>query len=147
LNVINSKLDTIMEYKLASIFKRFIALVIDGIILSIAVRILSFPFNFPSYDSGFAFIRHYGGIFFFVALAYYAFFESSDMQATLGKKVMNLKVFDEAGNKLTAGKAIVRNFVKIISGNYFIIGFIVALFTKNKQALHDIVASTVVVED
>lgn len=59
---------------------------------------------------------------------------------------MNLKVFDEDGNRLTAGKAIVRNTVKIICGNYFLIGFLVAFFTKNRQALHDILARTVVVE-
>ena len=112
----------------------------------IVVRILSFLFGMHYDFESFLCIRKFAGIFFFVALAYYSYFESSDSQATFGKKIMNLKVFDEDGNRLTAGKAIVRNTVKIICGNYFLIGFLVAFFTKNRQALHDILARTVVVE-
>ena len=91
-----------MEYQLGNIFKRFVALVIDGFLIVIAVNLLSFPFGLDYNFDSFMFIRKFAGIFFFIALAYYSYFESSDSQATFGKQVMHLKVFDENGNRLTA---------------------------------------------
>ena len=39
-----------------------------------------------------------------------------------------------------------RHFAKIISGCVCLIGYIMAAFTERKQALHDIIAGTIVVE-
>ena len=82
-----------------------------------------------------------------IALVYYVFMESSSRSATIGKQVMQIKVLDENGDNLTLSKSIIRNFVKVLCGNIFMLGFFFALFTKNKQALHDILGTTLVVED
>ncbi len=87
-------------------------------------------------------------IFAAVALSwlYYALMESSERQATLGKVVLNLKVTDMNGNRLSFGRATGRYFAKIVSGLIpFGIGYILAGFTEKKQALHDFIAATLVV--
>jgi len=76
---------------------------------------------------------------------YSAYFESSEWQATVGKKVLNLKVTDMNGNRITFGRASGRYFAKIISGLIPLgIGYILAGFTEKKQALHDMIASCLV---
>jgi uncharacterized RDD family membrane protein YckC len=134
-----------IEYNLASIPKRFVALAIDNLLIVFICRVLTFSWHYDF--SSFFFIYKFAGVFFIIALIYYSYFESSESQATLGKRVMNLKVFDKAGNRLTAGKAVVRNIIKIICGNYFLLGFFIALLSEKKQTLHDIISDTVVVED
>ena len=49
-----------------------------------------------------------------------------------------------AGAKLDFTKALVRNLCKIISDLTFTVGYIVAGFTEKRQALHDIIAGTLV---
>jgi uncharacterized RDD family membrane protein YckC len=80
-----------------------------------------------------------------LSFVYHAFLESSDKQATVGKMVVGIKVTDINGQRLSFGKASVRFFSKIVSGIILYIGFIMAGFTEKKQALHDMIAGTLVV--
>jgi uncharacterized RDD family membrane protein YckC len=75
---------------------------------------------------------------------YYASMESSSWQATLGKKILGLKVTDLSGNRITFARASGRFFGKILSGMILGIGFLMAGFTARKQALHDILAGCLV---
>jgi len=76
---------------------------------------------------------------------YYALLESSAWQATLGKKALGLEVTDLDGNRISFGRATGRFFAKIISSIILGIGYIMAGFTEKKQALHDILAGTLVI--
>jgi uncharacterized RDD family membrane protein YckC len=60
--------------------------------------------------------------------------------------VLGISVTDLSGNRISFGRATGRYFSKIISGIIFCIGYIMAAFTAKKQALHDIMASTLVVK-
>ncbi len=76
---------------------------------------------------------------------YYAYFESSDWQASVGKKVMNLVVTDIDGNRVSFGRASGRYFAKIVSSLIPLgIGYILAGVTEKKQALHDMIANCLV---
>ncbi len=77
---------------------------------------------------------------------YYALMESSSRQATLGKIALELKVTDMSGNRITFMNATGRYFGKIITGMTLGIGYLMAGFTTKKQALHDILASCLVVK-
>lgn len=79
-------------------------------------------------------------------LVFFSWCECSSYQATPGKKAMGIKVVDLRGNRLTFGRALVRNLGQIVSG-VFGIGYLIALFTPRRQALHDYMASCVVVID
>jgi uncharacterized RDD family membrane protein YckC len=76
---------------------------------------------------------------------YSAYFESSEWQGTVGKKVMNLVVTDLQGNRISFARASGRYFAKLISGLIpFGIGYILAGITEKKQALHDMIAGCLV---
>jgi uncharacterized RDD family membrane protein YckC len=89
------------------------------------------------------------GVFILLAIVgnwlYYACFESSSWQATPGKKVLNISVTDLTGTRISFGRASGRFFAKFISRLIPLgIGFILAGITERKQALHDMIASTLV---
>ncbi len=87
------------------------------------------------------------GLGLFGGWLYFAVFESSQRQATLGKQAMGLRVVDMDRNKIGFGRATGRHFGKIISGIIFLGGFFMAAFTEKSQALHDIMANCLVVKD
>ncbi len=78
-------------------------------------------------------------------ILYFSYFESSEKQASLGKQVMGLKVVSLDGQRISFMNAVGRNASRIISGMVCLIGYIMAAFTEKKQALHDMIASTLVV--
>lgn len=77
---------------------------------------------------------------------YAAICESSSWQATIGKKVLGLRVTDMDGRRISFGRATGRHFGKMLSGLILGIGFIMIAFTEQKQGLHDLMASTLVVQ-
>ena len=78
-----------------------------------------------------------------VGCLYYTLFEGSSWQATPGKRILRLYVTDLKGQRITFGRALIRNLARQISGIFFI-GYILAGFTEKKQALHDILAGCLV---
>jgi uncharacterized RDD family membrane protein YckC len=75
---------------------------------------------------------------------YEALMISSSKQGTLGKMVFRMKVTDLNGARISFGRATGRYFAKILSGMILNIGYIMAGFTERKQALHDMIAGTLV---
>ena len=76
---------------------------------------------------------------------YFALLESSEWQGTAGKKALGLIVTDMAGQRVTFLRATGRHFGKIVTS--FIplgIGYAMAGFTQKRQALHDMIASCLV---
>ena len=85
-------------------------------------------------------------LYAFVAqAAYYVILETSVKQATWGKQIVGIKVTDLNGRRITVGRSLGRYFAKILSG-CTVIGWFLPLFTEKKQALHDIVAGTLVID-
>jgi len=144
----------------AGFWLRFVAWIIDRIILQVASWILLLPFAAslgmeaffhgrpPRPEEIFPFVGH---IFRFALIAlavdwlYYALLESSLWQGTLGKKALGLEVTDLTGQRVSFGRATGRFFGRIISAFILGIGFIMAGFTQRKQALHDILAGCLVI--
>lgn len=76
---------------------------------------------------------------------YCAWMESSQYQGTLGKMALGLIVTDLQGRRVTFARASGRFFSKLITGLIpLAIGYIMAGFTEKKQALHDMIASCLV---
>jgi uncharacterized RDD family membrane protein YckC len=82
---------------------------------------------------------------------YWALMESSGWQATLGKKALGLVVTDLQGNRISFGRASGRFFsgrgvssIPYLGGLYFIVDCLCVAFTGRKQAIHDMIASTLV---
>jgi len=71
---------------------------------------------------------------------------TSKYQATLGKMVVGIRVISDKNDNLTLGKIILRETVgKLVTGITVGVGFMMVVFTEKKQALHDMIASSVVV--
>ncbi len=81
---------------------------------------------------------------FVVWWLYAALSESSPAEATPGKRALRLRVTDTSGRRLSFARASSRNFGKILSSLILFIGFVMAGFTRRRQALHDLMAETVV---
>lgn len=82
---------------------------------------------------------------------YWAGMESTEWQATLGKKALGLYVTDMEGRRASFGKTSGRFWagrgigaVPYLGGLYFLISCIMAGLTERKQALHDMIASCLV---
>jgi uncharacterized RDD family membrane protein YckC len=148
----------------AGFWVRFLAIVIDGLIVGVVtgpvVLIVEAMVGFGGgllNDKGelnpgqiamlagmFAFI-----VAFSVAVKalYEALLTASSKQATVGKMVFRLKVTDLNGKRLTVLRAFGRHFAKYISGMTLLIGYLIQPFTERRQALHDMIAGTLVVRD
>jgi uncharacterized RDD family membrane protein YckC len=84
-------------------------------------------------------------VFLILQWLYFAGMESSPRQATIGKSIMSLRVTNYDGQRISFGHATGRFFAKIVSGMVpLAIGYIMAAFTARKQALHDLIAGTLV---
>jgi len=118
----------------AGFWVRFVAFVIDACIVALA--------------SGIAAAGTMGvGVIltFFGPWLYEAFMLSSEWQATVGKRAMSIVVTGIDGQRISFARATGRHFAKYLSGFLLFIGFIMAAFTAKKQALHDMIAETLVV--
>jgi len=139
---------------------RLLAHLIDHIILGVVAAPLFFITVLPSIiriaqqadrdqePSPEMIITIISSVFVYIALAfvgqwlYEALLTSSSWQGTIGKKILRLKVVDEAGNRIGFGRATGRFFAKILSSMFMCIGFIMIGFTERKTGLHDMLAGT-----
>jgi uncharacterized RDD family membrane protein YckC len=76
---------------------------------------------------------------------YFAGLESSAWQGTIGKRITGVVVTDVAGRRLSFWRSTGRYFARILSALPILIGYLLAAFTPQKQALHDMIAGTLVV--
>jgi uncharacterized RDD family membrane protein YckC len=128
--------------KYAEFWLRFVAAWIDAIILRIVQSLLVGAYAALSLSkSGFLGL----GIAILTSWLYYAFSESSSEQATLGKQALGIFVTDLDGNRISFGKATGRYFGKWLSTITFLLGYVMAAFTEKHQALHDLLAGTLVI--
>ena len=137
---------------------RLIALIIDQILLYIGKFVIFFPLLMVTALGGFlvgpgiAAVSHGAGLTpsmwalsLVIDWVYFAAMESSRSGATIGKRAMKLRVLSDDGNRLTFARASLRYFGKIVSYIPLMLGFVMALFTKRNQTLHDLIAGTIVV--
>jgi uncharacterized membrane protein len=80
-----------------------------------------------------------------VLLLYWIVFEASAWQASVGKRLMSIRVVDLNGQRITLARSAARNLLKFVSVLTFGIGFIIIAFTRREQGLHDILARALVV--
>lgn len=85
------------------------------------------------------------GAYALVAFFFYCvLLESSSWQATLGKRAIGLKVTDSTGGRIGFGRAVGRFVGRLLSALLLCLGFLPIAFTAKRQALHDLMAGTLV---
>jgi len=129
----------------AGFWKRLVATIIDGfavmflaLVLGLFLGLCVFLVGLDLESKGVGLILDIFGTL--LGPLYFILMEASSTQSTLGKLAMGIFVCDANGNRLTIGRAALRYFSKILSALILGIGFLMAAFTENKQALHDKIA-------
>ena len=140
----------------AGFWRRVVAMLIDTIILTIGGfilgAILGVMIGVSLITNGMtAMPKIFTGVAGFIIgitlnWLYFTLLESSFKQATLGKMALGIIVTDINGNRISLRRANGRYWGKWLSGMTIGVGYIMAGFTQKKQALHDIIAETLVVK-
>jgi len=151
------------NYRYAGFWIRFVARLIDGILLFIVGFIVTLPLTFLGVGSALSGAAQQDpaaamsalpamlaaqGISSLIRLAlgvaYEAYFLST-RGATLGKMALGLKVIRTDGGPISIGLAVGRYFAQILSAIILLIGYIMAGFDPQKRALHDRLCNTYVI--
>jgi len=127
----------------AGFWRRFAAWILDGLLLSVVTAPFTLQFGTSIAEASRRSAS--GTISLVVGWLYFALMESSAKQATVGKMALGIVVTDLDGRRIGFGRATGRYFAKILSALTLGIGFLMAGFTERKQALHDMVASCLVI--
>jgi uncharacterized RDD family membrane protein YckC len=78
---------------------------------------------------------------------YYALFEQSRWQATPGKRALGLRVTDLLGQRITLGRSMLRNAVRlanVVTSLIPLVCYLAVAWTTRRQGLHDLLAKTLV---
>ncbi len=123
--------------KYAGFFARVVASLIDGAIFVLLLKILTLYVD-------------EGNPFLLLAMVvlwvfYTALFLSSPWSATVGKKILGIKVLSVDGKRLSFKHALLRSFYALFS-NLFILPVLIMFFTSKRQALQDLLAKCIVVD-
>ncbi len=153
-----------MDVVQAGFLRRWAALFLDQLLLSVAyvVILIALVIVIGSATGGFSdlarmeqgeqpdwfiAVQLIGMLCYYVMAGfYYTLMESSAAQATLGKMALGIKVVGANGARLTLPHAAGRWFAASLSYLTLYVGFLMAAFTREKRALHDLIAGTFVVD-
>ncbi|AVP99414.1 hypothetical protein C7S18_20550 [Ahniella affigens] len=153
--------DSVAESEMvyAGFWRRFVALLIDGVLLTIIIvpvlaiagailtpMMMAGAMNGePSMGPMIALIA-INGFMSLLGAFYFVICERSASGATLGKRLIGIRVVDKEGRRIGFGRALGRLLGKIVSGMPLYLGYVMAGFTGRKQALHDMIAGTLVID-
>jgi uncharacterized RDD family membrane protein YckC/Tfp pilus assembly major pilin PilA len=134
----------------AGFWRRVAASVIDSLVQFVLALIVVVAALFMTGDPDSAENSKSADVLYYVGSwllgwLYFAWMHSSAWQATLGKRALGIKVVSLDGTRISFGRATGRYFGYLLSGLILGIGYLMAAFTKRKQALHDMMSSTLVV--
>ena len=132
-----------MQYVGAGVGVRFLALLIDGIIISVVAGIINVVTASGGDTSR---IAVSGSITGLLAIIYFIVMEAT-MGATVGKLALGLRVVRLDGAPISWGESIVRNLLRIVDGLFvYLVGAIIIWNTARHQRLGDIVSHTLVIK-
>lgn len=143
------------EMVFGTIWQRFLADFVDGLIVIAPLMILLMistgvmgatvgPGGTPS--TAFMAIQVLFQVVMYGGIVVYNTFMIGRYGYTLGKKALGLKVVQADGSPVSYGRACGRAFAEILSGLACYIGYIIAIFDKEKRSLHDHICNTRVVK-
>ncbi len=127
----------------AGFWRRLLAYVIDGSLLAAFGGLLIGGVVFVAPNNPQALVNVVG-VTAAIGWAYFVLFETSPAQGTIGKMALNLYVTDLQGDPISYPRAVFRYLFKTLSWLLFGAGWLLAAFTPRKQALHDLLAGTLV---
>jgi uncharacterized RDD family membrane protein YckC len=133
----------------ASFDQRLLACVIDYFLLTLAYVLLALLGFIVVHDKAQRMMLALSGLpliplakFIYGSLA-----EASEKQGTIGKRLLNIKVTNMEGGRISLANAFGRNTAKVFSVITFFIGYLYSFLNRKQQCLHDLIANTLVIKD
>lgn len=153
--IIETPEQTVLEFPLAGIGSRSLALAIDtllqagaAILLLILFGVISAAGFLPQMGKqwGYAILILAG---FIVEFGYFAFFEATWNGQTPGKRWTHLRVIEQSGRPVGVQETILRNLLRIVDSLPFFYGagIITCLISEQNKRLGDYLAGTVVIRE
>ena len=136
-----------MDRVLATFFSRALAFIIDELLLSFLFMFVLYDqiSNTSTTEELISLVNSYSFIYLIVKIVYQTIFIHF-YQASLGKIFLKIKVVNqEDDQKISLLTSLNRSIFRAIGESIFYIGFIFSFFNKDRQALHDKIAKTLVV--
>ncbi|HET7923425.1 MAG TPA: RDD family protein [Rhodanobacteraceae bacterium] len=127
----------------AGFWRRFAAWAIDWSLILIG----GYAFRLVAELAGVGDRQHLTLVILGGYLLYCATLESSSWQATLGKRALGIKVMNRRGERIGFTRAAARFVAKLLSMLTMFLGFLLVVVTRRRQALHDLIAGTLVALD
>lgn len=120
----------------AGFWVRFLALLIDSILLAIVGSVLTLVFG-----------QNAGSVLqVLLGLGYYVYFLSQQNGQTIGCRALSIRVQDAGGQVLTPTAALIRYLGSIVSAIPLLLGYFWMIWDKDKQTWHDKFAKSYVVK-
>lgn len=127
------------SFSYAGFWRRFIASVIDGIILFL----ISIPVGMIVGKDLILNISSSAVVY----IIYSSVFLNSDLMGTPGKAIMGMCVVNENDQtKISFKSALIRVLAGYVSSFFLCLGYLIQPFTAKRQTLHDMIAGTVVIK-
>ena len=158
--IIETPEQTSIEFPLAGIGSRFVAVLVDSLIqgaVAIALGLIFVGLGFGLRNAGFAGSSTAGiwivailiFIYFLLMYGYFILFESIWNGQTPGKRLTHIRVIKDSGQPITAIDAVGRNLLRLVDQLPFAygIGVVCAWISPQSKRLGDYVAGTVVVHE
>lgn len=145
-----------LEYPLAGIGSRFLAIAIDSLIqlgvglVLFLLGMLMFSSSFPHSHPGQVWMTAIVLLFLFlIEFGYFAVFEAYWNGQTPGKRYIHLRVIKDSGRPISVFDSVARNLLRIVDSipSFYGIGILSALISRKNKRLGDFVAGTVVVHE
>lgn len=144
---------TIAGRRIASLGDRFIALILDGLLWIAAFAVIGMwaALRWGGVTAnGFELLGKPAALamaaVLVLGLLYHWLLEAS-AGATIGKGIVGIRVCNEQGRRCGLGPSLIRNILRLIDGlAVYLVGFLIALFSKRRQRLGDRLANTYVVD-
>jgi len=138
----------------AGFWRRLAAFLADAVIINIASAIIGMMFRIGTFkgpgDAAMGGSIHYSGAELLLPMAlaaiYFTWFHASRHMASPGKMAAGIKVVRPRGERLTFARAFGRWAGVVLSGMIVVISCLIVAFTGRKQALHDMMCDTLVVD-
>jgi len=145
-----------LEFPLAGIGSRFLAIALDTLIQALGFLMIVFVAEIllPTAARFTPRALTWAAAILFLCVfvlysGYYALFEVFWNGQTPGKRLVRLRVIGDSGRPITVYEAVVRNLLRIIDQlpGLYVVGIISVFLTARNKRLGDIVAGTVVVHE
>lgn len=146
------------HYEMAGIGSRFVASMLDHLIMFLALFIVNFALFYifingviSSGDSsaGYIMLAFMTLVSFAIFWGYFALFETIWNGQTPGKRAGRLRVIRRDGQPVRAGEVMIRNLVRLVDflPSFYGIGLITMFINKDGLRLGDLAAGTIVVRE